>query len=246
MEGENTTAASFSGKTACTGIKSGIKSWAPDDRPREKLLLKGVQALSTAELLAILIRTGNKQDTALGLAQRLLGTVTNDLGDLSRLSVADFTRIKGLGKVKAVTIIAALELGRRRQSGGPVEKRVIHNSSDAARILQPLLADYRHEVFAVVFLNQSNRVNHQEVISTGGITGTVADPKIIMRKALEHDAVKIILCPNHPSGNLRPSKEDVNLTVKLRDAALLLDMRVLDHLIVSTLGYLSFADEDLL
>jgi DNA repair protein RadC len=225
---------------------SGIKSWAHDDRPREKLLIKGVQALSNAELLAILIRTGDKQQTALGLAQDLLRTVAHDLHALSRLSVKDMMRIKGFGEVKAVTIIAALELGRRRQSVSLQEKPGIHKSADAAAILQPLLADYRHEVFAVLFLSQSNRVNHYEVISTGGTTATVADPKIIMRKALEHDAVNMILCHNHPSGNLAPSREDMKLTGKLCSAASLLDMKILDHLIVSTQGYLSFADEGLL
>lgn len=228
------------------GASHGIRSWAPDDRPREKMLLKGVQAMSNAELFAILLRTGNRKDTALGLARELLGSVGNDLGDLSRMTVADLTRIKGLGKVKALTIVAAMEIGRRRQSGGGGERPFIAGSRDVALLFQPMLADHRHEVFAVAFLNQGNRVNHQEVVSMGGITGTVADPKVIMRKALEHDAVKLVLCHNHPSGNLKPSREDLNLTRKLRDAALLLDMKVLDHLIVSSKGYFSFADEGLL
>lgn len=225
---------------------SGIKSWAADDRPREKLLLKGVQALSNAELLAILIRTGNKQHTALGLAQHLLGSVSQDLYALSRMSIRDFMKTKGVGAVKAVTIIAALELGRRRQAGRLSQKPGIHTSAEAAQMLQPMLADLNHEVFMVLFLSQNNQVNHYEMVSSGGVSATVADPKIIMKKALEHEAVKIILCHNHPSGNLKPSQEDLKLTRKLSEAALLLDMRVLDHLIVSVQGYFSFADEGLL
>lgn len=227
-------------------LPSGIKSWAHDDRPREKLLLKGVEALSNAELLAILIRSGNKQETALGLAQQLLSTVNHDLYALSRLSVKDMQKINGLGEVKAITIIAALELGRRRQAGILTEKPCIRNSKDAANVLHPLLADYRHEVFMVLFLSQSNKVIYHKIISSGGMTGTVADPKIIFREALEHDAIKLVLCHNHPSGELRPSREDISLTKRICDAAVLLDMKVLDHLIVSSQGYYSFSDEGLL
>lgn len=224
----------------------GIKSWSKDDRPREKLLLKGVEAISNAELLAILIRTGNKQNTALGLAQRLLASVNNDLQLLSRLSVKDFMKIKGLGEVKAITIIAALELGRRRQSEIPVMKKGFRTSKETAAFLQPLLADHGYEVFSVMFLSQSNRLLHYEAISNGGMTSTIVDPKIIMKKALEHRAVNIILCHNHPSGNLEPSNEDKKVTQKIADAAMLLDMKVLDHVIVSSQGYFSFADEGLL
>lgn len=225
---------------------TGIKSWSKDDRPREKLLLKGIEALSNAELLAILIRTGHKKRTALGLAQSLLASIDNDLQLLSRLNVRDFMKIKGMGEVKAVTIIAALELGRRRQSEAPARKRGIHTSKEAAAFLQPLLADHAHEVFSVMFLNQSNRLLHYEVISTGGMTSTIVDPKIIMKKALEQRSVNMILCHNHPSGNLVPSQEDKKLTKKISDAAILLDMKVLDHLIVSSQGFFSFADNGLL
>lgn len=225
---------------------AGIKSWAYDDRPREKLLLKGAEALSKAELLAILIRSGNRQESALGLAQKLLAKADQDLAALSRLSIKEMRKINGLGEVKAITIVAALELGRRRQASTLQEKPYIRNSKDAANLLNPLLADYRHEVFMVLFLNQSNKVTFHKIISSGGITGTVADPKIIFREALEHDAVKLVLCHNHPSGELRPSQEDVSLTKRLRDAALLLDMKIIDHLIVSARGYYSFADEGLL
>lgn len=232
--------------TSSKSPNKGIKSWAKDDRPREKLLIKGVQTLSNAELLAILLRTGDSRKTALGLAQELLSSVNQDLIALSRLNVKDYTKIKGIGEVKAITLVAALELGRRRQAGSLQEKPCIRSSKDAAGLLQPLFADLRHEIFAVVFLNQANRVNHYEVISQGGMSSTVVDPKIIIRKALEQDAVKIILCHNHPSGNLQPSDEDQKLTRRLCDAATLLDMKVLDHLIVSTQGFFSFADEGLL
>lgn len=227
-------------------VATGIKSWSKDDQPQEKLLLKGIDALSNAELLAILIRTGNKQHSALGLAQHLLTSVNNDLQLLSRLNVKDFMKIKGLGKVKAITVIAALELGRRRHSEMPARKKGIRTSKEAAAFLQPLLADHAHEVFSVMFLSQSNRLLHYEVISTGGMTSTIVDPKIIMKKALEHQAVNMILCHNHPSGNLEPSSEDKKLTQKISDAAALLDMKVLDHVIVSSLGFFSFADDGLL
>lgn len=224
----------------------GIKSWPQDDRPREKLLLKGVQALSNAELIAILLRTGDKSRTALALAQELLQTVEGDLLSLSRLSVKDCTKIKGIGKVKAVTLVASLELGRRRQSGDLFKKPVIKKSSDAAQILQPLLADFNHEVFVVLFLNTANQVLHSETISRGGMKGTVVDPKMVLRKAIEQEAANLILCHNHPSGDLKPSKADISLTGKICDAARLLDIIVLDHLIVSSHGFFSFADERLM
>ncbi len=229
-----------------TSAKAGIKSWPQDDRPREKLLLKGVQALSNAELLAILLRTGSREKTALGLAQELLQTVGQDLIMLSRLGVKDCMKIPGIGKVKAITLIAALELGRRRQSADLFKRPSIRSSRDAARILQPLFADFRHEVFVVLFLNTANEVMHYEMVSQGGLKGTIVDPKIVMRKALEQDAVSIVLCHNHPSGNLSPSTADRALTKKLYAAARLLDIEILDHLIVSSRGFFSFADEGLI
>jgi DNA repair protein RadC len=155
-------------------------------------------------------------------------------------------KIKGIGEAKAITITAALELGRRRQSASPLEKTAISSSHDIAQYLQVRLKDYRHEVFAVLFLNRANKINHFEIVSEGGITGTVADPRIILRKALEQDAVNIILCHNHPSGSLRPSRADEQLTVKIKEASRFLDITVLDHIIVSEDGYYSFADEGLL
>jgi DNA repair protein RadC len=222
---------------------SSIKSWDPNDRPREKLRRQGTAVLTNTELLAILIGTGNRGQTALSLARKLLISVQQDLSALGKLSIAELMRIKGLGEAKAAAIIAALELGRRRQSGPWNKKKRILQSLDAAGFLQPRLADYRHEVFAVLFLNHGNYVIHFEIVSSGGLSATVADPRIILKKALEQGAVKIVLCHNHPSGNLTPSQEDRRLTDKLCQAAMLLDMHILDHIIVSNEGFVSFADE---
>lgn len=226
--------------------KYSIKQWAKDDRPREKLLMKGAESLSNSELLAILIQNGSKEKTAVDLAKEVLKLGKDNLNQLGRLSLKDLMKIKGIGEAKAIAITAALELGRRRQAEAPLDKTGILSSSDIASFLQAKLKDHRHEVFAVMFLNRANKVNHFEIISTGGITGTVADPRIILRKALEHDAVNIILCHNHPSGSLKPSRADEQLTAKIKDAAKLLDLTVLDHLIVSENGYYSFADEGIL
>ena len=226
--------------------KYSIKHWSKDDRPREKLLLSGVVNLSNSELLAILIQNGTREKTAVDLAKEVMKRGKDNLGELGKLSIHELMKIKGIGPAKAIIIIAALELGRRRQTAIPREKEVISTSSDIARYLQAKLQDYRHEVFAVLFLNRANKVNHFEIVSEGGITGTVADPRIILRRALEENAVSIILCHNHPSGSLRPSRADEQLTGKLKDAARLLDISVIDHIIVSENGYYSFADEGLL
>lgn len=226
--------------------KYSIKTWAKDDRPREKLLLNGPATLSNSELLAILIHNGSRDKTAVDLAKEILRLGHDNLVELGRLSINDLTKVKGIGEAKAITIAAALELGRRRQSSLSLEKAVISSSSDIAAFLQIRLKDYRHEVFAVIFLNRANKVNHFEIISEGGITGTVADPRIILRRALEQDAVSVILCHNHPSGSLKPSRADEQLTVKIREAARYFDIAVLDHIIVSDSGYFSFADEGIL
>ena len=226
--------------------KYSIKNWAKDDRPREKLLLNGPDTLSNSELLAILIHTGSREKTAVDLAKEILRLGHDNLVELGRLSIKDLTKVKGIGEAKAITIVAALELGRRRQSSLSLEKSVISSSSDIAAFLQIRLKDYRHEVFAVLFLNRANKVNHFEIISEGGITGTVADPRIILRKALEQDAVSVILCHNHPSGSLKPSRADEQLTAKIREAARYFDITVLDHIIVSESGYFSFADEGMI
>jgi DNA repair protein RadC len=228
------------------GENYSIKRWAENDRPREKLLSKNPNNLTDSELLAILINQGSQEKNAVDLAKELLHSVKNNLNELGRLEVYDFLKIKGIGKVKAVTILAAMELGRRRFTSGILEKPVIRDSKQVAGYLQIMLQDQNREVFAIVFLNQANRVNHFEVISQGGITGTVADPRLILKKALELHAVNIILCHNHPSGNLKPSKSDEDLTIKIRDAAKILDIKVIDHIIVSREGYFSFADEGML
>ena len=223
-----------------------IKQWAKDDRPREKLLLKGADVLSNSELIAILIQSGPKGKSAVVTAQEILRVGKDNLNELGKLSVKELMKVKGIGEVRAITIVAAMELGRRRQATAIREKTAITSSSDVADQLQSLLKDYKHEVFAVLFLNRSNKINHFEIISEGGITGTVADPRIILKKALEEDAVSLILCHNHPSGSLKPSKADEELTFKIKEAAKYFDIKVLDHLIVSDDGYYSFADEGIL
>ncbi|RYY38420.1 MAG: JAB domain-containing protein [Chitinophagaceae bacterium] len=226
--------------------KYSIKSWAKDDRPREKLLEKGAESLSDSELLAILIGSGTPQHSALDLARQLLQGARNSLPELARQSLAEWRKVPGIGPARALNLTAAFELGRRCQAGSLFERPTISSSQDVALQLKALLQDYRHEVFAVLYLNRANRVNRFEIVSEGGITGTVADPRIILRRALEEDAVGLILCHNHPSGNLRPSRADEELTTKIREAARFFDIRLLDHLIVSSDGYFSFADEGLL
>lgn len=226
--------------------KYSIKQWAKDDRPREKLLMKGAETLSDSELLAILIVNGTRSKSALDLAKEILNLSKNNLPELGKLTVKQLMKIKGIGEAKAITIVAALEIGRRRQALGFLEKEIITSSSDVAKYLQALLQDLPHEVFAVLFLNRANKVNHFEVVSEGGITGTVADPRVILKKALEHDAVNLILCHNHPSGSLKPSKADEDLTKKIKEAAKFFDIKILDHVIVSDTGYYSFADDGIL
>lgn len=227
--------------------KFSIKDWAPDDQPRKKLLQSGAAALSNAELLAILINNGSGGDTALDVARNLLVSAENDLQKLASLSVKEMVnrKIKGLGEAKAISIIAALELGIRRNAAGRMKPRVTR-SEDIAHFLRATLEHRQKEVFAVVYLNRNNTIMHLEMISEGGLTGTVADPRVILKKALEHNATGLILCHNHPSGNRRPSKADEAITQKIKAAASLLDMTVMDHIIVSNEGYFSFADEGML
>lgn len=226
--------------------KYSIKEWAKDDRPREKLLSAGAENLSHSELLAILIHNGTREKTAVDLAKEILKLGKDNLAELGKLTVKELMKIKGIGEAKAITIAAALELGRRRHATAALEKSIVSNSGDIARFLQTKLKDHRREVFGVLFLNRANKINHFEIVSEGGITGTVADPRVILRKALEQDAVNIILCHNHPSGSLKPSRADEQLTAKIKEAAGYLDIKVLDHIIVSEDGYYSFADEGLL
>jgi DNA repair protein RadC len=226
--------------------KYSIKNWPKDDRPREKLLSKSPAMLSDSELLSILIGHGTREKTAVDLAKEVLQIGRNNLSEIGKLGIRDLMKIKGIGEAKAITLMAAMELGRRRQAGNFLEKPMVRDSKQIATYLQGLLRDHKQEVFAVVFLNRSNKINHFEIISQGGITGTVADPRIILRKALEENAVSIILCHNHPSGNLKPSRADEDLTSKIKEAASYFDIRVLDHIIVSEEGYYSFADEGMI
>ncbi len=202
--------------------------------------------LSDTELLAILIRNGVRSRSAVDLAKDILMRGNNDLNTLGKLSVPDLMKIPGMGEAKAITIAAALELGRRRAANMPSSKTIVRSSHEIALYIQSQLRDLRVEVFGIVLLNQANRILHHEIISSGGITGTVADPRIILKKALSEDAVSIILFHNHPSGNLQPSRADEELTGKIINAAKYFDIRVLDHLIVSDEGYFSFADEGLI
>jgi DNA repair protein RadC len=224
-----------------------IKNWAEDDRPREKMLLKGIESLSNAELLAILINNGTKEKTAVDVAKELLTVIDNDLQKLGKLSVKEILKlkIKGIGEAKAISLTAALELGIRRDAAYKKKDVVLH-SKDIADFLRAKLQYKKHEVFAVIFLTRSNKVTHYEVVSEGGITGTVADPRIIIKKALAHDAVSVILCHNHPSGSVKPSRQDEELTQKIKNAAMLFDIKVIDHIIVSEDGYYSFADEGII
>lgn len=226
--------------------KFSIKKWAKDDRPREKLLGKNPSNLSDSELLSILIGNGHREKNAVELAKEVLRLGKNNLNELGKVTIHEMLRIKGIGKVKAITIMAALELGRRRQAALSLEKPFVKSSRDIASYLQALLRDLSNEVFAVAYLNQANRINHFEIVSKGGITGTVADPRVILKKALLEEAVSLILCHNHPSGSLQPSRADRELTKKLKDAAKLFDISLYDHIIVSDNGYFSFADAGIL
>ncbi len=227
--------------------KFSIKDWALDDQPRKKLMQRGSAALSNAELLTILINNGNAFLSANDIAKHLLMASENNLQKLASMSVKDMVnlKIKGLGEAKAIAIAASLELGIRRQSD-PIQQKQVSSSKDVAGYLQNTLQFLQREVFAILLLNRANRIIHFEIVSEGGITGTVADPRIILKKALEYSATGIILCHNHPSGNLKPSHADEMLTKKIKNAASFLDILVTDHIIVSHEGYFSFADEGML
>jgi DNA repair protein RadC len=220
-----------------------IKNWAEDDRPREKLLLKGRAALSDAELIAILIATGTREESAVDVAKKILYSVANNLNDLGKLSVNDLKKTKGIGEAKAITIIASLELGRRRKSEEAQEKKQIVTSKDAYHFFEPLISDNKHEEFWIVMLNRANKIIGHKKISEGGINGTVADPRIIFKHAIENFATSIMLCHNHPSGNITPSNEDIKLTQKIKEAGKLLDILVVDHIIIGDKNYYSFSDE---
>ncbi|HOY30611.1 MAG TPA: DNA repair protein RadC [Bacteroidales bacterium] len=223
-----------------------IKQWAEDDRPREKLIAKGKSALSDAELLAILLRSGSTKETAVDLSKRLLSEVSHNLLELSKLSLTELTKLYGIGEAKALSIIAALELGKRCRVSEVAQKEKISGSRDVFEYLQSNLADNQYEEFWILLLNRANKIIKKASISEGGIAGTVADPKKIFKTALENNATSIILCHNHPSGNIRPSEADIKLTKKLKDAGALMDISVLDHVIIGDNTYFSFADENLM
>jgi len=223
-----------------------IKNWALDDRPREKLLQKGKTSLSDAELIAILIGSGNSKDSAVELSKKILSHCNNSLNNLRKLSVQQLTQFRGIGDAKAITIIAAMELSRRRRYEEALELAKISSSNSVFEILQPVIGELQHEEFWILYLNNSNKVIEQFQISKGGITGTLVDVRITLRKALELGAVSLILAHNHPSGNLNPSEADKQLTSKLKTAAESLDIKILDHLIVTEKSYFSFADEGML
>ena len=223
-----------------------IKSWPEEDRPREKLSLKGKSSLSNAELIAILIGSGNKNETAVELSKKILSSINNDLNTLGKLTINDLLKFNGIGQAKAITIISALELGRRRKES-KVEKKVsIKSSKDAYNIITDVLSDLPHEEFWVIYLNKKNEVLKKESISKGGISGTIADSKIIFKHAIEQLASSIILFHNHPSGNLKPSNADIKLTKKIKETGIMLDTPVLDHLIIGEKDYFSFADEGII
>ncbi|MFH1005005.1 MAG: DNA repair protein RadC [Bacteroidota bacterium] len=223
-----------------------IKSWAEADRPREKLLLKGRHTLTDAELLAILIRTGTKKETAIDLAKKILNDAKNNLNELSKFTVHDIMKYKGMGEAKAITIIAALEIGRRRKESKIIKREKIFSSKDTFEIFFSVFQDIPHEEFWMLLLNRANQVIKKEFISRGGVSSAVVDAKIIFKTAIQHLACGIILCHNHPSGNLKPSDRDIQLTKNLKEAGKILDVSVLDHIIISDNGYFSFADEGMM
>ncbi|MEZ0487671.1 RadC family protein [Fibrella aquatica] len=223
-----------------------IKSWAEEDRPREKLMLKGIAALSDAELIAILINSGTAELSAVDVARKVLEGVGNNLHELARRSVKDLSKFRGIGEARAISIVAALELGRRRREQAPPERHRITCSRDAYEEVRPYLTDKSHEEFWILLLNRANEVLRPVQISAGKLSGTVADPRMIFKVGVEYLASGIILAHNHPSGNLTPSQADKDLTRKLKEAGRFLDIPVLDHLIVTDRTYLSFADEGIL
>jgi DNA repair protein RadC len=223
-----------------------IKNWSQDDQPREKLLYKGKAALSDAELVAILIGSGNREESAVALCKRILASVDNNLSALGKLTINQLMAFKGIGEAKAITIVAALELGRRRRGEDALEKKKITSSATVFELMQPIIGELEHEEFWIIYLNNSNSIIHKNQLSKGGITGTLVDVRLVLKNALEVGATGLILAHNHPSGTLKPSEADKQITQKLKTAAQSLDIKVLDHLIVTENAYFSFADEALL
>lgn len=220
-----------------------IKAWAEEDRPREKLVLKGKTNLSDAELIAILLGSGSREETAVALAQRILNEFDNNLNELGKQTITDLTKFKGIGEAKAISVIAAMELGRRRQISEIKVLPKITCSYDSYKIIAPLIADLPHEEFWILLLNRANKMICRKCISSGGVSGTIVDAKVVFKKAIDQLASAIVLCHNHPSGNLKPSQADLAITRRLKQAGDVLDITIIDHLIVTEQGYYSFADE---
>lgn len=227
-------------------VSFSIKHWSEDDKPREKLVHKGKSALSDAELVAILIGSGSKEESAVELSKRILASVGNNLNELGKLSILQLTQFKGIGEAKAVAISAALEIGRRRRGEEVLRINKIGSSRDAFELLLPTLGDLAHEEFWILYLNNANKVLLRSQLSKGGLTGTLVDVRVVMKQALELGAVALILAHNHPSGTLKPSKADIEVTQKLQNAGAALDIKILDHLIITQKTYFSFADDQLL
>ena len=226
--------------------KLAIKSWAVEDRPREKLMLKGKSVLSDAELIAILIGSGSREESAVSLSKRILNSVNNNINELASLSLVKLMGFKGIGEARAISIITALELGKRRHFEHVLEKPKIISSKSAFNILQPIIGDLDHEEFWVLYLNNSNKVLKKKLLSTGGITATMVDVRLLFKEALELLAVAIIISHNHPSGKINPSNSDKQLTLKIKEAGITLDIKLLDHLIITQKDYFSFADNGIL
>jgi len=223
-----------------------IKNWADEDKPREKLLTKGAKSLSDAELIAILIGSGNTNESAVELAKRILNSTQNNLNELGKKTIDDLTKFKGIGEAKAISIIAALELGKRRKLAEVIEKTKISGSQDVFDYMQAFISDLQHEEFWVLYLDRSNKIIEHTKISQGGVAGTVIDVKIILKNAVQKLVSSIIICHNHPSGNLNPSDADIKITKKIADAAKLFDINILDHIIIGDNKYFSFADEGMI
>ena len=223
-----------------------IKAWSVEDRPREKLLKSGVQSLSNAELIALLIGSGTREMNAVDLSRNLLASVSNNLHELSRLGTVDLVKIKGIGTAKAITLMAAIELGSRKNNSYAEEKVSIKNSQTAYELLYPVIGELEHEEFWIIILNRAHKVIKTEKISQGGLTGTVIDTRMILKHALDKRATSLIVSHNHPSGNKTPSEADINITKKIKNAAEIMDINVLDHVIVAGQTYFSFADEGLM
>ncbi|HSH67457.1 MAG TPA: DNA repair protein RadC [Bacteroidia bacterium] len=223
-----------------------IKSWASADRPREKLLDKGRHVLSEAELIAILIGSGSRNETAVDLSKRILGNVNNNLNALGKLSVQELMKFKGIGEAKAICIVAALELGRRRKETEVIHRDKITGSKDVYETMRPHLIDLPHEEFWVLMLNRANLITKKELMSKGGTAGTVVDTKLIFKAAVDNYANSIIVCHNHPSGNLKPSEADIKLTKAIKEAGKIMEIPLLDHLIITENNYYSFGDEGLI